>query len=150
MKKHLFSYLLLSVLTTMSIAGEKVGMYEYVIQQCKLDFESASFALEPAPQENELEFLGVTNRTAPKECGFKTRVFAVSNSNYSEHLVKTNSLTGPFAAVDRLNFFEDEKGLHVSIVNPQNILRTVLLGDEAVDKIAAERRMLLRSVYWLR
>jgi hypothetical protein len=146
MKKKSFMFILLFVMATLSFAGEKVGVFEYVIIKCELDFEAASSVLETAINQSELDLVGVIDQTPPKECEFKTRVFAVSNSEYSTLLAHANSLTGPFAAVDRINLFEDENGLHVSIVNPRNILRTVLLDDEKFNNLATKRRDLLRSV----
>ena len=124
--------------------SKKQGVYEYVIQQTDMDFESASDSLEKSLKESQFNLLAKIDMAAYKDCNYRTRVFAVYDSAYAKQLLNANHITAPFAVIDRINLFEDEAGLHASIVNPLNINRTILMEDEKYNNLSEEHRQALR------
>lgn len=136
--------LLVFLLFGAALSADKVGVYEFVVQKCSQGFDEAAGALEEALRE-KFQLVGVVDEAAPENCQFRTRVFAVYSPEYAAQVVAANGLTGPFAVVDRINLFEDEDGVHVSIVNPRNILRTVLMDDVKYEQLASSRRQELRE-----
>ncbi|MFC2167926.1 hypothetical protein ACFLRW_02995 [Acidobacteriota bacterium] len=126
--------------------GFEIGVYEYVIQKCDLDFENASNILENSIQSSSFELVASYDQASPEECSLRTRVFVLYDSVYANKIIGASPQTGPFAVADRINLFEDENGLHVSIVNPSNIIRTVLMEDEKYKDLAEAHRISLRSI----
>ncbi len=124
----------------------KKGVYEYVIEKSDLDFEQASEALLANIDTHGFHLLAKIDATSPDECSFRARVFTMYDSAYAEQLLQINRLTAPFAVVDRMNLFEDESGVHVSIVNPMNINRTILLDDLAYTELSETHRQALRTL----
>ena len=147
--KRVLSLVIITVLSAMSIlsAAEsaKQGVYEYVIQKSDMNFDAAAQALAQRFNEGEFRLLTAIDMAAYNDCGYRTRVFVVHDSAYSAALLQANRLTAPFASTDRINLFEDESGLHVSIVNPLNVHRTILMEDEKYNDVFKAHRQALRS-----
>jgi hypothetical protein len=150
MKKSNIFIVFLLVLTSFIWAeknkGIEIGVYEYVIQKCELDFDNASTTIEQAITSSPFEFVAKYDQAPPEDCSVRTRVFILYDPVYANRIVDFDPQTGPFAVVDRINLFEDEDGLHVSIVNPTNIIRTVMMEDEKYADLAEAHRISLRSV----
>lgn len=122
------------------------GVYQYVVQECETNFVETSDLLALAISESNFQLVAKPDMAAPENCSFRSRVFIVYEPEYAANLLQINRLTAPFAIADRINLFEDEAGVHVSIVNPVNIIRTVLLDDKKYTAMAESHRQSLRSL----
>lgn len=122
------------------------GVYEYVVQNSTLSFNEAAAAMEQAIETSSFRFVGKLDQTPPEQCGYQTRVYLLYDPDYAHQLLQINEKTGAYAVVDRINLFQDENGLHVSIVNPMGINRTVLLDDTRYNGLSEAHRLSLREM----
>ncbi len=122
------------------------GVYEYVTEKSDVTFEQASQAILQEIQNSPFELVAETDAQVPRKCLFRARVFVLYDSAYVAQLFEINPLTAPFAAVDRINLFEDETGTNVAFVNPLSIARTVLLDDERCWEVAQSHHQRLRDL----
>jgi len=142
----LCSFIAVSFLWSDGVEQEEQGVYEYVLHRCDMEFEEASAALEEAIQFSNFELAAKFDQATPEGCALKTRVFILFDEEYAKDIIEINRLTGPFAVPDRINLFEDEKGIHVSIVNSININRTILMDDEMFNEISLSHKHKLRDL----
>lgn len=151
MKRTKYFSLLIPVLTILILsvllfAEEKeFGVYEYVVQSIQGEFTEVSQAIENGLQQAGWQVLAKVDAGVPEGCKYRAQVFVVYDSQYSRQIMEANSNTGPFAVVDRVTLFEDENGLHVSVVNPHSINRTVLMDDMAYEDLAEKHLQALRT-----
>jgi uncharacterized protein (DUF302 family) len=127
-------------------AKKEYGVYEYVVQSAQGSFDEIATALENAATAAGMRLLAKVDAGVPKNCSYKARVFVLYDSAYAQQIMAANRQTGPFAVVDRLNLFEDENGLHVAVVNPHSINRTVLMDDQKYEAMTAARLQALRTM----
>jgi hypothetical protein len=127
-------------------AEKEYGVYEYVVCNAKGTFDQISADIEAAVLRDGWTLLAKVDAGVPDDCPYKARVFVLYDTAYAKSVMRLNRKTGPFAIIDRLNLFEDEKGFHVSVVNPHSIGRTVLMDNTAYDKIAENHLQALRNV----
>ncbi|MDZ7362512.1 MAG: hypothetical protein ONB46_17580 [candidate division KSB1 bacterium] len=125
-------------------AGNKeYGVYQYVMQSVQGTFDEVSAAIENAAGRR---LLAKVDAGAPEDCPYKVRVFVLYDSAYAQQIMAANRQTGPFAVVDRINLFEDENGIHVAVVNPHSINRTVLMDDQKYEAMTAAHLQALRNM----
>lgn len=152
--KRIFSFpviiLLVLCLGTLAVAGKKdspkKGVYEYVVQKATVSFDEAVSALQTHIQSSPFELVKMPDSAAPEGCDFRTKIFVLYDSAYAAQLLPLNRLTAPFAVLNRINVFEDENGVQVSIVNPVNINRTILMEDEKYNGLSESQRQKLRAL----
>lgn len=124
----------------------KQGVYEYVVRGSQMEFASASSLLEQQFHDSDFQLLAKLDAGVPKGCPYRARVFVVFDPEYGQKLLEANRLTAAFALLDRINLFEDEAGLHVAIVNPLNVNRTVLMDDFSYNDLALNHKAKLRKL----
>ena len=139
-------FLILGQITSLLAQDSKKGVYEFVVQNVEQSFEEASDLLEQAITESEFQFVATIKQASMEKCDFRAKVFVFYNSNNVSQLFQMNSVTAPFAVTDRINLFEDENGVHVSIVNPTNIYRTIFLDDQANKSLFESHHQKLRAL----
>jgi len=139
-------FLFLGNILSAETNSTKKGVYEYVVVKSSVSFDEATANLEEAITQSSFQLIKKLDQEAPAPCKYKTRVIIMYDPQYAEKVLEINRETGPFAVVDKINIFEDEEGLHVSIVNPENILRTVLMEDTKYSVLAQSHRSALRSL----
>ena len=122
------------------------GVYEYVVTGSTLDFDAAAPALDKQINQSSYERLAMLNASASEGCSRRARVYVLPDPASTAMLLAANAQTGGFAASLRINLFEDEQGVHVSIVNPANINRTILLEDEKWRALSESARTSLRAL----
>jgi hypothetical protein len=144
--KVLTLFLILGLLSTLFAQDSKKGVYEFVVQNVQQSFEEASDLLEQAIKDSDSQFVTAIDQAAKEKCDFRSKVFVLYDSKNVEKLFEINSETAPFAVTDRINLFEDENGVHVSIVNPTNIYRTVFLDDQTYSDLFELHRQKLRDL----
>jgi hypothetical protein len=152
MSKRIFIYILTSVLITPFIvhnvfAGEEkeYRVYQYIIQSARGEFTEISRTLENGLQTAGWQVVAKVNAGAPEKCQYRAQVFVLYDSVYALQIMEANPKTGPFAVVDRVNLFEDENGIHVSVVNPHSINRTILMDDTSFEEITETHLQALRT-----
>jgi len=123
----------------------KQGVYEFVLTT-STSFEDAIPLLQKGIEESFFRLVATVPMKSPGDCAYRSTVFVLYDSAYAEQLLGINPLTAPFALVDRINLFEDENGVHISVVNPVNINRTVLLEDEKYLKLSVDHLQALREL----
>jgi uncharacterized protein (DUF302 family) len=121
------------------------GVFEYVIDRTAGSVEEAANALEAALLARGLNVLAKVDTGTPEGCSYKARVFAVVDPQYANKLMAANRRTAPFGVVDRINVFEDEKGVHVALVNPESVNRTILMDDRAYGDLSRAHTETLRE-----
>jgi hypothetical protein len=114
-----------------AIDEETYGVYQYVVRQAEGSIDEISAAIAEAAATSGWSVAGTTDSKDPNNCDFMSRVMVLYNMKYADVIVGANVQTGAWAALDRVNIFQDEEGTHVSVVNPLSINRTVLMDDTA-------------------
>jgi len=131
--------------------GQAYGVFECVVEQAAGSLDEITASLESGAVEAGWQLLATTPGGVPKDCTYNSRVICIFDSEYAADLMKANRTTGPFGVVDRIGIFEDENGLHIAVVNPNSINRTILLddttfGEKSEAHLQALRQMILASV----
>lgn len=121
-------------------------VYQYVVENAQGTFEELSDAIENSAVVAGWKILAKIDAGVPEECPYRARVFVLYDAPYGEQIMKANPKTGPFAILDRINLFEDENGIHVSVVNPHSINRTILMDDETYEEMSEEHLQALRKL----
>jgi hypothetical protein len=127
-------------------ASPKAGVYQYVIHEAQGTPAEVATAIAEAAPAAGFETLALVPVGSPEGCGYTASVVALYQPDYAKRVLTANRKTGPFAIVDRVNVFEDEDGVHVSVVNPRSILRTVLMDDTAHSALIEEHLADLRGL----
>lgn len=146
---YILSLILLAVVATPVTAQDgnaEYRVYEYVIQNATAEIPTVVGQLGEAFSTSGFEVLGITPQAAPDECAFGTEVLSVYHPGIGERMLELNPRTAPFAMVNKVNVFEDEQGVHVSILNTRSVFRTVFVDDPGHVALAEETRSLLRDV----
>lgn len=127
-------------------AKREYGVYEYVVRSAEGAFADASTALEASARGRGFRLLATVDAGVPDRCPYKARVFVLSDPAYAAQVMAASRKTGPFAVVDRVTLFEDEQGLHVAVVNPHSVNRTVLMDDSRYEGFTADHLRSLRQL----
>ena len=106
------------------------GVYQYVVHRADGPVDGVAAAIASAAPDASFQVLARVPAAAPAGCAFKAEVVALYSPEHGRQVVAANRRTGPFAVVDRVAVFEDEKGVHVSVLNPRSVVRTVLMEDQ--------------------
>jgi hypothetical protein len=127
-------------------AEEGYGVYQYVVQNAGGTIDEIGSSIESAAAAGGWNVVVASDAGVPENCPFRARVIVLYDSVYAAGVIGANQETGPFAALDRVTVFEDENGVHVSIVNPHSINRTVLMDDSAYEEMTGSHLMALRKM----
>jgi hypothetical protein len=121
-------------------------VYEFVMQSATGAFEEISAAIASGVEAASWKLLAKVDAGAPKDCSYKARVFVIHDAVYAQKIMAANRTTGPFAVVDRLNLFEDENGIHLAVVNPHSINRTILMNDSDYEDMTESHLQAMRQM----
>lgn len=132
-------------------ANAVFGVYEYVLETARGSIDDVTGMIESALSTEGWRLLAKVDAGVPPACPFQARVFAVVDPQYAHQLMAANRRTAPFAVVDRINVFEDERGVHVAVLNAESVNRTVLMEDDAYaglsrTHVEALRGLVIRAV----
>ncbi len=137
----------LAVATTAGAApAAPPGVYQYVLHAARGSVDAVASAIAAAAPGAGFQALGRIQVGSPAGCGYRAEVVALFNPDYGRLVLAANRRTGPFAVVDRVDVFEDEKGLHVSVTNPRSVLRTVLMDDQKHSALVESHLHVLRGL----
>jgi len=138
--------ILISSFIHSEIIAQEYGVFEYVVQKAQGSFDEITEAIAQSATQNGLSVVAQIDAGVPEGCTYKARVIILLDSSYADQIMQANSNTGPFAVIDRLNVFEDEAGIHVSIVNPHSIIRTVLMNDTKYEEMSETHLQKVRAI----
>ena len=93
------------------------GVYEYVVRSAEGTVESVTDSVRVALEGAGWQVVGTVDSGSPESCSFKSHVVVGYKPSYGDVVARANALTGAFGVLDRVNIFEDEEGVHVSVVN---------------------------------
>lgn len=127
-------------------ANEAFGVFQYVVTGASGTPGEISKSISEAATGAGWEVLAEVDPGTPDDCEYTAKVLVLFHPEYAGSIVEANEMTGPYAALDRINIFQDENGTHVSVVNPNSINRTVLMDDEKFKTISQEHLQVLRSM----
>jgi hypothetical protein len=122
------------------------GVYQYVVHRAEGSVDSVASAIAAAAPNAGFQFLARVPASAPGGCAYKSEVVALYAPEFGRAVVAAGRRTGPFGVVDRINVFEDEKGVHVSVVNPRSVVRTVLMDDQKHAALIESHLAALRAL----
>ena len=130
-----------------SHASEKeYGVYEFVVRKAEGTLDQATARLHESAAKSGWHVVATVDAGKMAECAYSARVLILFDSSYAKRIMEANPGTGPFAVLDRINLFEDEEGMHVSVVNPNSLNRTVLLDDAKYEPLAETHLQALRAM----
>lgn len=101
------------------------GVYQYVVHQAEGSVDAVASAIAAAAPGAGFQTLARVPVGSPAGCGYRAEVVALFHPDYGRQVLAANRRTGPFAVVDRVSVFEDEKGVHVSVTNPRSVAERV-------------------------
>jgi len=136
----------ISLLFTAVLSAGDYGVYEYILQKTEGSVGDVSKAVVSKALKDGWKVLSTSETGGPEGCTYKAHVIILYDSVYAEKVLKANAITGYFAIVDRVNIFEDEAGVHISVVNPHSINRTVLMDDMKYESISQDQLAKLRTM----
>lgn len=136
----------LAVAATAGAAPPPPGVYQYVVHRAEGTVESISDAIAAAAPAAGFQAVARVPAAAPEGCGYRASVVVLFSPEFAGRLVAANRRTGPFAAADRVSVFEDERGVHVSILNPRSTLRTILMDDQGQAALIEAHLAALRAL----
>lgn len=91
-------------------------------------------------QQNGYEVLSTHEISVPDACPYTGWVVSAVATDLIGQTFDMNARTAPYALVDRVAVFEDEQGFHTTVVNPQNVLRTVFVDASDSSPFTVMRR----------
>ena len=121
-------------------------VYEYVLVNADASVDDVAQQISDKASALGWNVLSKSASGVPDGCDYRAIVLSLVNPAYADELLSINRETAPFAIVDRINVFEDERGVNVSIVNPHSVNRTVLMDDDAYFDLSEGHRMDLRGL----
>ena len=121
------------------------GVFEYVLDRTSGSIDGAARALESTLTAGGFRVLATVDAGAPQGCLYRARVLAIVDPAYAATLMAANRRTAPFGVVDRINVFEDENGVHVALLNPESMNRTILMDDRAYAELSRTHTEALRA-----
>ena len=137
---------LLLPLAVSAQAQTNARVYEFVAESIDGTFDEVEASITAAAEAEGWQLLASTNVGVPDECSFSSRVLTMYRPAYATRLMDINPKTAPYAIVDRINIFEDENGMHISVINPHSINRTILMDDVTYADLSEEHLRNLRMM----
>jgi len=136
MKKPVLLAVLISLIFCFQThAADQFGTFVKVIEKAAGGFDEVSLQVEKALESTGWSILGVYDSGVPEGCNFRSRVVVFSSPDYAASVMKYG-VTAAFGLPIRAGIFEDESGIHIAIVNPSSINRTII-GDGKADELSA-------------
>lgn len=124
LKGVLFLCLMSVLLVSVSFAAE-YGVYVKVIEKAQGSFDEVSNKVESALKNAGWEVLAAYNSGVPEGCKFHSRVIVFSSPAYTKSIL-AQGVKASFALPLRAGIYEDETGIHVAVLNPASLNRTII------------------------
>jgi uncharacterized protein (DUF302 family) len=124
LEKFLLVCLISALLVSVGFAAE-YGVYVKVIEKAQGSFDEVSSKVESALKSAGWEILASYSSGVPEGCKFRSRVVVFSSPAYAKSLLALG-VKAAFALPLRAGVYEDETGLHVTVLNPASLNRTIV------------------------
>lgn len=124
LERYLLVCLMSFVLVSVSFAAE-YGVYVKVIEKAQGSFDEVSNKVESALKNAGWEILAAYNSGVPEGCKFRSRVIVFSSPAYAKSIL-AQGVKAAFALPLRAGIYEDETGIHVAVLNPASVNRTIV------------------------
>lgn len=131
LERYLLVCLMSFVLVSVSFAAE-YGVYVKVIEKAQGSFDEVSNKVESALKNAGWEILAAYNSGVPEGCKFRSRVIVFSSPAYAKSIL-AQGVKAAFALPLRAGIYEDETGIHVAVLNPASLNRTIVHGANLDD-----------------
>jgi uncharacterized protein (DUF302 family) len=125
LKALLLSFMILLLAVVPVMAGEKYGTFVKVIENATGSFDDISKDVQSGLEKAGWEVLGTYDSGVPQGCTFRSRVIVFSSKDYAASIL-SNGVKSAFALPLRAGVYEDETGIHVAVVNPASVNRTII------------------------
>jgi uncharacterized protein (DUF302 family) len=117
--------------------ADQYGVYVKVIENAKGTFDEVSDKVESALSKARWKVLASFDTGVPEKSVFQSRVIVFSSSEYEKNILSYGAKAA-FALPLRVGVYEDSAGIHVVLLNPVSINRTILNGTPAEEKKVTE------------
>ncbi len=149
MLRTLFLIIITTLFTGLSQAKE-YGVYQFVLTKVEGDINAVTAQIKSTAAEAGFNVLTDYDYGVPDGCAYKGHLILLNAPDYTQQMMQANALTAPYAIVDRINIFQDEAGMHIAVVNPHSINRTMLMDDTKYEQLSADhlkklRRLIMQS-----
>lgn len=114
--------------------AKEYGVYVKVVSRAQGGFDQVTANVEQALRNGGWKVLASYNTGIPDDCDFRSRVIVFTSPAYAKS-VMTHGVQAAFALPLRVGVYEDEEGIHVAVLNPVSINRTVL-GDKGSEALS--------------
>lgn len=133
--KRLYLFLLVFFLTlSPALAAEEYGTFVKVVENASGSFDEVSSAVESGLKKAGWDILATFNPGVPEGCEFRSRVVVFTSQKYAQTIME-HGVKSAFALPLRAGIYEDETGIHVAVVNPASINRTII-GEADLDDLS--------------
>jgi len=123
--KGFFFICLMSVLFVSVSFASEYGVYVKVIEKAQGSFDEVSNKVDSALKNAGWEVLAAYTTGVPEGCKFRSRVIVFSSPAYAKSIL-SNGAKAAFALPLRAGIYEDETGIHVAVLNPASLNRTII------------------------
>jgi uncharacterized protein (DUF302 family) len=144
MRKILPAAILLLALTVVTARAGEYGVYLQSVEEASESFDDTVQNVEEAFAGQEWQVLSSYEVSVPEGCGFRAHTVSLHIPDYAEKLL-SHGAKAAFALPLRVVVYEDAGGVHVSLVNPSSVNRTVL-GDGVEEELSARMAQELSAV----
>ena len=117
--------------------ADQYGVYVKVIENAKGTFDEVSDKVESALSKARWKVLASYDTGVPEKSTFQSRVIIFSSSEY-EKTILSYGVKAAFALPLRVGVYEDSAGIHVVLLNPVSINRTIINGALGEEKKITE------------
>ena len=117
--------------------ADQYGVYVKVIENAKGSFDEVSDKVESALSKASWKVLASYDTGVPDKSNFQSRVIVFSSPEY-EKTILSYGVNAAFALPLRAGVYEDSAGIHVVLLNPVSINRTIIDGALAEEKKITE------------
>jgi uncharacterized protein (DUF302 family) len=117
--------------------ADQYGVYVRVIENAKGSFDEVSDKVESALSKARWKVLASYDTSVPEKSEFQSRVIVFSSPEY-EKTILSYGVKAAFALPLRVGVYEDSAGIHVALLNPVSINRTIINGALTEEKKVTE------------
>ncbi len=125
MKRLILILLFVLLAASPASAAEKYGTFVKVVEMASDSIDEVSSAVESGLKKAGWDILAAFESGVPEGCEFRSRVVVFSSNAYASSIIG-NGAGSAFALPLRAGIYENETGVHVAVVNPASINRTIV------------------------
>jgi uncharacterized protein (DUF302 family) len=144
--KKVFGALILccSLAISSGVQAEGYGIYVKAAENVNGTFDEAVKSAENALTKAGWQVLASYGAAVPEGCGFKAHTIVIYSSDYAKKII-AHGATAAFALPLRVGIYSNEKGIHMTFLNPASLNRTVL-GDTVENDLSVSKMKELSAI----